>query len=240
MGKSIYLCLLCNFLGFFESVYVHLYKQHTQEAAPFQCNCGFVAVKAAGIRRHQHRTGCHGPVHENEEVIPRKLMMRKATQTEREQYPTDQAAAVSTEPEIGEERVSSVAGSSNSFLLDSSSSEELDYDDESQQLRELREENRQLKKQNDELLRINDCLSGELLTPESGVPHVSALSGFEQAGRDNQRSRSQAALFPDPPIRIRSVVSVPETNRHLTRTQQIWKRCSQDAVSEYNKRHKNS
>ena len=138
-------------------------------------------------------------------------------------------SAISLETKAGRKRVSSVVASSDG-LFSSPSSEELDYDDESQQLRELREENQQLRKQNDELLKINDCLSGELLTPESSVLHVSALSGFEQAWRG-----SQAALFPDPPIRKRSVVSVPEMNRHLTRTQQIWKRCSEDAISEYNK-----
>ena len=134
-----------------------------------------------------------------------------------------------------------------SFTLDYQDWEMAEGGEDQQWVRakELEEKNKNLEKEVKELKRINNALTSELLTPELGVPFGSALSGFDAAWVEQQaihRERTKktpgADLFPDPPQRLLSSVTVPSSNVHLSRNERVWKRSSEEARSSYNKRHR--
>ena len=84
-------------------------------------------------------------------------------------------------------------------------------------IKQLADENERLIKEINELKKINDVMSAEMLEPNVSVFSGSALSGFEAAWEEETRRRPASALFPDPPQRLQSSVSVPDSNHHLTR-----------------------
>ena len=99
-------------------------------------------------------------------------------------------------------------------------------------IRQLESENERLKKEVKELKKINDVMSAEMLEPNVGVFSGSALSGFEAAWEEETRRRPASALFPEPPQRLQSSVTVPDSNHHLMRNQRVWRQSSQNAIRE--------
>ena len=223
---KMYMCLLCEYTARQESVYVHVYKNHVGGPAPVQCGCGFVAMKKAGLVRHLTKSGCTEKEERTAVDIPREKFLRRCTRAEMQPYvPT------------------------SSFTLDYHDWEMAEGGEDVQWVKEkeLEEKNRKLEKEIENLKRINDALASELLTPAVGAPVDYALSGFDAAWEEQQqiqRARKEKEteptvdLFPDPPQRLSSAISVPPSNRHLSRNERIWKRCSEDAITSYNKKHR--
>lgn len=226
-----YICLLCNFLGFIENTTVHIYKTHTNTASPLQCRCGFIAVKEAALKRHQTKKGCNGTGPIPTSKVPLNLMMREASQSERKRH------------------LRRKAHGTQSFVLQD---EGLDYHDwevtdtnpemswtqQHHKMTTLEEENTEMKKKLEEMKRINELLSAELVEPACGVPYSSALSGFEAAWEEEKSNTASSLLFPDPPQRIPCSVVVPEAGRRLSQSERVWKRSSEDAIRSYNKKHR--
>ena len=204
-----YICLQCSFVNYLESVTVHLYKHHLNVAAPLQCSCGYIADRDACLERHMKKKGCTA-MEVQTSVVPLHLMMREATQSERRAQ---------------RKRKVPVA---QSFVL---TEERLDYQDwdaagvtstepwteSKKKIRQLESENERLMKEINELKKINDVMSAEMLEPNVGVFSGSALSGFEAAWEEETRRRPASALFADPPQRLQSSVTVPDSNHYLTR-----------------------
>ena len=89
----------------------------------------------------------------------------------------------------------------------------------------------------DRLKEINEVISAEILEPDVGVPYEYVLSGFESDWTEQTRIMASPTLIPDPPKKVASTVTVPETNRHLSKNQGVWKQCSQEAIISNNKKH---
>ena len=222
--------MLCSFVHYLEAVTVHLYKKHLNVAAPLQCSCGFIADREKCLERHMRKRGYAEQEPQPSEPVPTHLMIREATQEERRRQHIRKAPVAQP------------------FIL---TEERLDYQDwdevetdPSETWEELRkkqqrleEENGNLKKEVDRLKEINEVISAEILEPDVGVPYEYALSGFESDWAEQTRNMASSTLFPDPPKKLASTVTVPETNRHLSKNQRVWKRCSQEAIKKYNKKH---
>lgn len=234
MKNGTYLCQLCSFLGFFESVFVHVYKTHVSTPAPCQCSCGFIAVKMTSLHRHQRKSGCSGSQAQSDASVPTDLMMRRLTQRETQQNKSHSTTVLLESADTLDYKDWMMAEDAAKSKSDGS----CQTTDSSPQTDVLLQENERLEKEIQELRRVNEAISVEILTPDVGVPMESALSGFEQAWEEQSRSNASSTLFPDPPRRLLSEVTVPDSNRHLSQNERVWKRSSQEAIQSYNKKHK--
>ena len=203
-----YICQLCSFKAKEESVFVHIFKTHIGGPASIQCSCGYIALKQASLRRHQAKFGCTENEERLSEPVPLDKFMRKCTQQE------IQTLVPETTP------------TQASFTLDYQDWEMAEGGEDQQWVyaKEIEEKNKNLEKEVKELKRINDVLASELLSPELGVHVRSALSGFDAAWEEQQAIQRErvkknpgADLFPDPPQRLQSSVTVPSSNVHLSR-----------------------
>ena len=103
------------------------------------------------------------------------------------------------------------------------------------------EENKKLRQRIAEFETAADIVATELEEPALGVPPEAALSGFEAAwterAQDRYIQKLNHALFPPPSQKVQSAVVVPQTNRHLSRNERVWRRSGEPAIRKYNQRH---
>ena len=129
--------------------------------ASLQCNCGYIADGEDCLERHRRKRGC-ADTEVPTSHVPLHLMMREAIQSERRVHRKKKVPVA------------------QSFVL---TEERLDYrywdaagvtptktwTENHKKMRHLEDENEHLKKEVDELKRINDVVSAEMLEPNVGV-----------------------------------------------------------------------
>ena len=243
MGKlqRPHICLICQFIGFIDAVYLHIFEVHLHKSPPMKCGCGIVRATGKGMQRHQNKSMCHGPFLPADHGVSLETYMKPASQLETLKNARGKAKVVDhleMRPDILDFNDWMLLNESTKLTSEQSCQTDL-CEAENSILESLTKENEKLKEEIRNLKRINESLSNELMEPDMGLPNESALYGFNDCWRQCQNEMSPGPLlFPEPPKKVQSQVTVPERNTNLSRNQKLWKRSMEDAKTNYNKRHK--
>ena len=162
MGKlqRPHICPICQFIGFIDAVYLHIFEVHLHKSPPMKCGCGIVRATGKGMQRHQNKSMCHGPFLPADHGVSLETYMKPASQLETLKNARGKAKVVDhleMRPDILDFNDWMLLNESTKLMSEQSCQTDL-CEAENSILESLTKENEKLKEEIRNLKRINESL----------------------------------------------------------------------------------